>query len=153
MKNKIFLIVTGIMVFSLCLIIYAQANLGEQNPTPPRKKGEPIIKSIASLTQLHNASSPQYDKDCLKSGCHKGILERTTLDESVPEAHRLVNMMGLPANHCILCHESVEIVSGKEKERGNAGSLGKNVNAVLKCYPCHSKNGPGKRLYGPPKKG
>lgn len=148
MKNKGFLLFCAVILLLFCYLYFASGGLGEQNPTPPRAQGEQIVKSIAGLTALHDSKSPQYNRDCLKSGCHNGILERKTLNDSVPEAHRLVNMMGLPATHCTLCHENVEIVSGIEKGRGNAGSIGKNVNAVLKCYPCHTKNGPGKRLYG-----
>ena len=127
-------------------------DLGEQNPTPPRKPGSPIIRSAASLMALHRSDSPQYDKNCTQGGCHAGILNRDTLSESVPEAHALVAQMGLDPKHCVFCHQSVDIEKGQMGARGNAGSLGKNVATITTCYPCHSPSGPGKQLYGPKKK-
>lgn len=126
--------------------------LGEQNPTPPRKPGSPIIQSAAALMALHRSDSPQYDRDCTRSGCHDGILSRATSSTAVPDAHRRVAEMGLDPKHCVFCHQSVDIEKGQMDARGNAGTLGKNVATITSCYPCHTKNGPGKQLYGPKKK-
>ena len=67
-------------------MVWAQA---QSLPTPPRKAGEPIISSIAGLTALHDAKSPQYNPDCLAAGCHAGIFNRTSLNSAIPRAHNL----------------------------------------------------------------
>lgn len=146
-------LIIALTVLAAGLAVWATAqDLGEQNPTPPRKAGSPIIQSAAALTALHRSDSPQYDKDCTRSGCHDGILSRTTLSDAVPDAHRRVAEMGLDPKHCVFCHQSVDIEKGQMGARGNAGSLGKNVATITSCYPCHSPSGPGKQLYGPKKK-
>lgn len=116
-------------------------------PTPPRQQGQPIIRSTASVIALHDVKSKQYNPNCLASGCHADIFNRTSLNSSIPPAHNLVAQMGIPATQCAFCHESTEIVRGLEKGRGNAGKLGKNVDAGRKCYPCHGPYGPAKKLY------
>ncbi|MBI3694348.1 MAG: hypothetical protein HY238_05860 [Acidobacteria bacterium] len=116
-------------------------------PTPPRKQGEPINRSIAAQIALHDARSRQYNPNCLASGCHPDIFNRTSLNSTIPPAHNRVAAMGIPAAQCTFCHESTEIVRGIEKGRGNAGKLGKNVDAERRCYPCHSQYGPAKKLY------
>lgn len=116
-------------------------------PTPPRQRGQPITRSTAALIALHDAKSGQYSPNCLASGCHADIFNRVSLNSSIPPAHNLVAQMGIPATQCAFCHESTEIVRGLEKGRGNAGKLGKNVDAGRKCYPCHGPYGPAKKLY------
>jgi hypothetical protein len=116
-------------------------------PTPPRQQGQPITRSIAASIALHDAKSRQFNANCLASGCHADIFNRTSLNSSIPPAHNLVAQMGIPATQCAFCHESTEIVRGLEKGRGNAGKLGKNVDAGRKCYPCHGPYGPAKKLY------
>ena len=116
-------------------------------PTPPRQQGQPIVRSIASVIALHDARSKQYNPNCLTSGCHADIFNRVSLNSTIPPAHNRAALMGIPAAHCTFCHESTEIVRGLEKGRGNAGKLGKNVDAERRCYPCHGPYGPGKKLY------
>jgi hypothetical protein len=116
-------------------------------PTPPRKQGEPIVRSTAALIALHDAKSTQFQANCLAGGCHADIFNRVSLNSTVPPAHNRVASMGIPAAQCSFCHESTEIVQGIQKGRGNGAKLGKNVDAGLRCYPCHSKYGPAKKLY------
>ena len=116
-------------------------------PTPPRKQGEPTVRSTAGLIALHNAKSKQFQANCLAAGCHADIFNRVSLNSTIPPAHALVAQMGIPAAHCAFCHESTEIVRGIQKGRGNAAKLGKNVDAERRCYPCHSQYGPAKELY------
>ena len=117
-------------------------------PTPPRKAGEPIIRSTAALTALHDARSNQYNSNCLTVGCHADIHNRTSLNRSIPPAHNLVQPeMHIPGRVCTFCHESTEIVRGIRGERGNAGKLGKNVDPERRCALCHDSDGPGKKLY------
>lgn len=125
----------------------AQAPPGNQNPSPPRKAGQPIIRSTANLIALHDAKSRQYNPNCLAAGCHADIFNRTSLNSAIPPAHNIVERMGLPATHCRFCHESTEIVRGIRRERGNATKLGKNVDPEFRCYPCHGIAGPAKKLY------
>jgi hypothetical protein len=144
---------TACLLIPAALAVWAVAqDLGEQNPTPPRKAGQPIAESAAALTALHRSDSPRYDADCTRSQCHAGILARETLKPGVPEAHTLVAQMGLNPRHCTFCHPTVLIEDGQAGARGNGGSLGKNVATITSCYPCHSAAGPGKQLYGPKKK-
>jgi hypothetical protein len=116
-------------------------------PTPPRKQGEPAVRSTAALIALHDAQSKQFQANCLAAGCHADIFNRVSLNSTIPPAHNRVASMGIPAAYCASCHESTEIVRGIRGERGNTAKLGKNVDAELRCYPCHSKYGPAKRLY------
>jgi len=131
------------------LLARAQTSSENQNPTPPRQPGQPIVVSVASLIALHDANSPRYNPDCLSSGCHSDIFNRTTLSRSIRPAHNIVERMGLTATDCRYCHESTEIVRGiRRAERGNAAKLGKQVDPGFRCYPCHGVSGPGKQLYG-----
>lgn len=116
-------------------------------PTPPRKPGEPTVRSIASVIALHDAKSRQFQANCLAAGCHADIFNRVSLNSTIPPAHNRVASMGVPATQCAFCHESTEIVRGLQKGRGNAAQLGKNVDAERRCYPCHSQYGPAKKLY------
>lgn len=116
-------------------------------PTPPRKAGEPSIRSVAGVTALHDEKSKQYNANCLASGCHSDIFNRVSLNSAIPRAHRLAGQMGIPAAHCRFCHESTEIVRGIRGERGNVARLGKNVDPETRCYPCHGQYGPAKKLY------
>ena len=117
-------------------------------PTPPRKPGEPIIRSIAGLTALHDAKSNQYNPSCLAAGCHADIFNRTSLNSAIPRAHNLVEPhMRIPGRVCTFCHENTEIVRGIRGERGNVGKLGKNVDPERRCALCHDSDGPGKKLY------
>ena len=116
-------------------------------PTPPRQQGQPIARSTAALIALHEAKSKQYNSNCLASGCHADIFNRTSLNSSIPPAHNLVERMGIPATHCSFCHQSTEIIRGIRGERGNAARLGKNVDPETRCYPCHGAFGPAKKLY------
>lgn len=130
------------------LIAQAQTTGGNQNPTPPRFPGQPIVRSLADMIGVHNSASRQYNPDCLSAGCHADIFDRTTLSSSIRAAHNIVARMGLTATDCRHCHESTEIVRGiRRAERGNAAKLGKQVDPVLRCYPCHGSAGPGKQLY------
>lgn len=118
-----------------------------QNPVPERATGEAFLVSHANLIALHNANSPRYQANCLSSGCHANIFNRVTLNPSIREAHQTVETMGLPPAHCTFCHQSVEIVVGLRQERGNAGTVGKNVNVEFKCAPCHGSSPVAKPLY------
>lgn len=129
------------------LLAYAQGASSNQNPTPPRKAGDPIIRSNANLIALHDAKSRQYNPNCLASGCHADIFNRTVGNSSIRPPHSLVERMGLPATGCQICHQSTDIVRGIRGERGNAAKLGKNVDPEFRCYPCHGSLGPGKQLY------
>ena len=141
---------TALLILPAALAVWVAAqDLGEQNPTPPRRSGQPIVESAAALMALHRSDSPRYDADCTRSGCHAGILSRTTLQEGIPDAHVLVAQMGLNPRHCVFCHTTVVIEDGQAGARGNGGTLGKNVATLTSCYPCHSAAGPGKQLYGP----
>ena len=116
-------------------------------PTPPRKQGEPTIRSTAVLIALHDAKSRQFQANYLAAACHADIFNRVSLNSTIPPAHNLVATMGVPGAQCAFCHESTEIVRGIQKGRGNAAKLGKNVDAERRCYPCHSQYGPAKKLY------
>lgn len=129
------------------LVARAQAPSSNQNPTPARKAGQPIIRSTANLIALHNAKSKQYNPNCLAAGCHADIFNRTTLGRSITPPHNLVERMGIPAAQCQFCHESTEIARGIRGERGNAAKLGKQVDPEFRCYPCHGVAGPAKKLY------
>ena len=128
----------------------AQTSSENQNPTPRRLAGQPIVVSVASQIGLHDARSPRYNPNCLASGCHADIFNRTTLSRSlsIRPAHNIVERMGLTAADCRYCHETTEIVRGIRRERGNAAKLGKQVDPEFRCYPCHGVSGPGKQLYG-----
>ena len=117
-------------------------------PTPPRQPGQPITRSITALIALHDAKSRQFQPNCLASGCHADIFNRTSLNSSIPPAHNLVERMGIPAAQCSFCHQSTEIIRGIRGGRGNAARLGKNVDPETRCYPCHGPYGPAKKLYG-----
>ena len=137
---------TALWAFGI-LLTMAWVSSAQTLPTPPREEGQPTISSAAALIALHDAKSGQYNPNCLDSGCHKDIFNRVSLNSSIPPAHRLAAEMGIPATQCVFCHESTEIVLGISRSRGNAGRLGKNVDPESRCYPCHSKYGPAKRLY------
>ncbi len=133
---------------SLGLLLVGVGMAGAQLlPTPPRKQGEPTVRSTAGVIALHDAKSKQFQANCLAAGCHADIFNRVSLNSRIPPAHRLVEQMGIPAAHCAFCHESTEIVRGIQGERGSAAKLGKNVNPETRCYPCHSPYGPAKKLY------
>lgn len=145
--RKMSVLLIGIASVGGGLWVRAQTSQSNQDPTPPRAAGQPIIQSNADIIALHDARSRQYNPNCLSAGCHADIFDRTTLDSSIRAAHNTVERMGLSANDCRSCHESTEIVNGIRRERGNAGKLGKQVDPVLKCFPCHGSAGPGKQLY------
>lgn len=146
-NQKISAILMGVTFLAGVLLARAQTG-NNQNPTPPGAAGQPIIQSIADVIALHDAKSAQYNPDCLSAGCHTDIFNRTTLSTSILPAHNIVDRMGLSATDCRYCHESTEIVRGIRRERGNAAKLGKQVDDVLRCFPCHGSAGPGKQLYG-----
>ncbi|MBI1786570.1 MAG: hypothetical protein HYR60_03325 [Acidobacteria bacterium] len=130
------------------VILLAGTRLAAQLlPTPPRKQGEPTVRSIASVIALHDAKSKQYQANCLAAGCHADVFNRVSQNSTIPPAHNRVASMGIPAAQCAFCHENTEIARGIQKGRGNAAKLGKNVDAERHCYPCHSQYGPAKSLY------
>ena len=144
---KITSILVGVALLGSLFVARSQTPSGHQNPTPPRKVGQPIIRSTANLIALHNAKSRQYNPNCLSAGCHADIFNRTTLSSSIRPPHNIVERMGLAATHCQFCHESTEIARGIRGERGNAAKLGKQVDPEFRCYPCHGIAGPAKKLY------
>lgn len=145
---KVSALLVGLALLGIGLLVRAQTSRSNQDPTPPRSAGQAIVLSNADLIALHDARSRQYNPDCLSAGCHAGIFDRTTLDSSIRSAHNRVARMGLSATDCRFCHESTDIVNGIRRERGNAAKLGKQVDPVLRCYPCHGSAGPGKQFYG-----
>ncbi len=145
---KIPAILVGAALLGGLFLVRSQTPSTNQNPTPLRKAGQPIIRSTANLIALHNAKSRQYNPNCLSAGCHADIFNRTTLSSSIRPAHNIVERMGLLATHCQFCHESTEIARGIRGERGNAAKLGKQVDPEFRCYPCHGIAGPAKKLYG-----
>jgi hypothetical protein len=147
--RKILALVIGTALLGTVWLARSQTSSENQNPTPPRLPGQPIVVSVAGLIAIHDAKSPRYNPDCLASGCHADIFNRTTLSRSIRAAHNIVERMGLTATDCRYCHESTEIVRGiRRAERGNAAKLGKQVDPGFRCYPCHGVSGPGKQLYG-----
>ncbi len=139
-----------LLVLFLAFLVYSQTGSKlprNQNPVPDRAVGEPFIGSNASLIGVHDANSPRYNPDCLSTGCHSDILSRVTLSPKLVEAHQLVAKMDLKPQDCLFCHESVEIVRGMQHSRGNAGSVGKNVDVQSKCATCHGTAPEGKPLY------
>lgn len=146
--RKILALVIGASLLGTAWLARSQTSSENQNPTPPRLPGQPIVVSVAGLIAIHDAKSPRYNPDCLASGCHADIFNRTTLSRSIRPAHNIVERMGLTATDCRHCHESTEIVRGIRRERGNAAKLGKQVDPEFRCYPCHGSSGPGKQLYG-----
>lgn len=135
------------MVLGAALMAEAQTLPKNQNPTPPRRAGDPIIKSLADKIALHDAKSSQYQRNCLVRGCHDLIFDQTSLNSRIRPPHSLVEIMGIASTQCDFCHVSTEIVNGMKNGRGSAGVIGKNVDPVLRCYPCHSIAGPAKPLY------
>jgi len=146
--RKILALVIGAALLGTAWLARSQTSSENQNPTPPRMPGQPIVVSVAGLIAIHDAKSSRYNPDCLASGCHADIFDRTTLSRSIRPAHNIVERMGLTATDCRYCHESTEIVRGIRRERGNAAKLGKQVDPEFRCYPCHGSSGPGPQLYG-----
>lgn len=138
------------VIFALALLVRSQTS-GQiprnQNPVPERAAGQAFIVSNAGLIALHDARSPRYDQNCLSSGCHAGLFNRVTLKPKIREAHQIVETMGITATNCRFCHESVEIVRGMRNGRGNAGTIGKNVNVAFRCAACHGAAPIAKPLY------
>lgn len=148
--KKRFLKSSTMLILFLALLVYSQTGSKlprNQNPVPDRAAGEPFIGSNAGLIALHDANSPRYNLDCLSVGCHSEILNRVTLNPKIPEAHQVVARMDLNPQDCFLCHDSVEIVRGMQQSRGNAGSVGKNVDVQSKCANCHGNLPEGRPLY------
>ncbi|MBI4600849.1 MAG: hypothetical protein HY721_02705 [Planctomycetes bacterium] len=99
-----------------------------------------------NMVQLHDASSPAYNSDCIK--CHGDMTDETTLDDDVEGIHpRMVPYVLQAAGQtetnntvCAYCHESVDLLGG------SAANLRKQV-AASDCQGCHTLAGPGRELY------
>ncbi len=99
-----------------------------------------------NIVQLHDASSPLYDSDCMK--CHGDMTDETTLDATVmgvhpkkcPQVFLAAGVTTYTNAVCVYCHKSVDILGS------SAGNLLKQVE-VAECRACHTAAGPGKVLY------
>jgi len=92
-----------------------------------------------NLVGVHKATSPRYDKDCLK--CHWDVLKRTTLNPQFAAVHTVMlpytpgyQQTGARNEDCIWCHVSVDLTPNR-----SAAGIRKQV-AFDKCRNCH---GPG----------
>ena len=108
-----------------------------------------IVIADQNMVALHLSSSPQYNPDCLASGCHDTLLqnERTLDSGFVASHHRMIPYMpgynpakGADNDSCRNCHRSVDLINA------SAANLLKNVSPQ-NCVVCHSTAGPGKPLY------
>ena len=147
--NKTFGLCSGTLALVMAAVLSVNAqNLPQnQNPTPPRQSGDPIIRSLAGLIALHDAKSPQYRPGCLDRGCHDTIFNQSVQNSRIRPPHSVVEIMGIPPTACDFCHQSTQIVNGMKNGRGAAAVIGRNVDPVLRCFPCHGVAGPGKKLY------
>jgi hypothetical protein len=96
--------------------------------------------SKLNLVALHKATSPRYDRDCLK--CHADVLTRKTLDPQFAEVHTAMlpytpgydPVVGVRNTNCIWCHATVDLSPNR-----SAGAIRRQVDPE-KCRMCH---GPG----------
>ncbi len=102
-------------------------------PGPPRA-------DAPDLVALHDAKSPSFDKNCL--GCHGNIMQRTTLNPKIKEAHAAMlpfapaydAKVGVTNDVCISCHGKVDLLQHSGEQ------IRKNVD-VASCAACHGKSG------------
>lgn len=98
------------------------------------------------LAAIHDAKSPVFDKNCL--GCHGDIMQRTTLNPKIKEAHAAMipfapgydAKVGVTNENCISCHGKVDLV------RHSGEQIRKNAD-VASCGACHSKTGPSSKKF------
>jgi hypothetical protein len=108
-----------------------------------------IVLADQNLVALHLSTSPQYDSDCLATGCHDTLLQdERSLDSRIVGIHqRMIPYVpgynprkGASSSTCRHCHRSVDLINK------SAGTLRKNVSAQV-CVVCHTSSGPGIPLY------
>src|SRR3990172_210777 len=107
--------------------------------------GPPRAKS-PDLMALHDASSPSFNKHCLK--CHGDIMKKTTLNRKVKEAHAAMvsftpgydAKVGVTNKVCVSCHGKVDLLEHSGEQ------IRKNANVAL-CAGCHSQSGPSSKKF------
>jgi len=108
-----------------------------------------VLAADQNLVALHKSTSPQYNPNCLTSGCHDQLMaSETSLDPRVPGIHQKMvpyvpgynPRKGVTDATCRHCHRSVDLL------QKSAAALRKNVSPQ-NCAVCHTAAGPGKPLY------
>ena len=104
------------------------------------------VSPVVSFAAVHNPAASGYDGNCLS--CHADVLNRTTLDPKIRDAHAAMMPFvpgyqaakGATNENCNFCHK------GADLRDHSVGNIRKDVN-VESCVACHGTQGPGKKLY------
>jgi len=140
MKEDRFRILLGlILIGAVAAGLIGFAGAAGVSPGPPRAKSPDLVA-------LHDASSPSFNKNCLK--CHGDIMKRTTLNKKIKEAHAAMvpftpgydPKVGVTNKDCVSCHGRVDLLQRSGEQ------IRKNANVAL-CTGCHSQSGPSPKKF------
>ena len=130
---------TVLGVLALALASYAAGAAPGASAGPPRA-------DAPDLAAIHDASSPSYQKNCLR--CHGDVMKKTTLNRKIKNAHAAMvpftpgydAKVGVTNEVCASCHRNVDILQHSGEQ------IRKNASVSL-CAACHNKAGPSSKKF------